>query len=175
MKTSHYLLVILTLFLLVACLNSDPNLDNKGKDELKSLEIDREIDETTMLYSDTVYVPIYSDIYIDQHTQKCLLAATLSIRNTSYTDSLFISKIDYFDTDGNLVRSFLKNSISLPPMATINYVIEKEDDTGGGGANFIVALYAKAKIMNPIIQAIMIGENGNKGFGFTTEGQSINK
>ena len=119
-------------------------------------------------------MPIYSNLYIDQHTQKCLLAATLSIRNTSYTDSLFISKIDYFDTNGNLVRNYLDNFISLPPMATVNYVIEIDDDSGGGGANFMVGLYAKTANMRPIIQAIMVGENGNKEFSFTTDGQSIN-
>jgi hypothetical protein len=102
------------------------------------------------------------------------LAATLSIRNTSYSDSLFVTTIDYFNTEGNLVKNYIDNPISLPPMATINYVIEKEDDTGGAGANFIVSLTSRSKFVKPIIQAIMIGENGeNKGFAFAIDGYSI--
>ena len=126
-----------------------------------------------MGYQDVVYVPIYSDIYVDDQNQKVLLAATLSVRNTSFTDSLFISKIDYFNTDGQLVRSYLKNTIGLPPMATINYVIERDDDTGGPGANFIVSLNGKKASLYPLVQAVMIGQSGNKGFSFTTTGHSI--
>ena len=58
-------------------------------------------------------------------------------------------------------------------MATINYVIEREDDTGGSGANFIVKLSAKNEDVKPLIQAVMIGQYGNKGFAFSTDGYSI--
>ncbi len=59
-------------------------------------------------------------------------------------------------------------------MATVNYVIEKDDDTGGHGANFIIALSSKNKnITRPVIQAIMIGQFGNKGFSFATDGYSV--
>ena len=58
-------------------------------------------------------------------------------------------------------------------MATVNYVIEREDDSGGSGANFIVKLSAKSEKVKPIIQAVMIGHVGNKGFAFSTDGYSI--
>lgn len=162
------------LLLLNACLNTDPNIDQTGKDELESLELDHAINTDLIEYNDTIYVPIYSDIYVMEQNQNSLLAATLSIRNTSYADSLFVSQIDYFNTEGNLVRSYIDNPISLPPMATVNYVIEKEDTAGGSGANFIVVLSAKNKNINPLVQAVMIGENGsNQGFAFSTDGYSI--
>ncbi len=126
-----------------------------------------------MLFKDTIYVPIYSNIYLDEADQKGLLSATLSIRNTSYQDSLFISKIDYFNTEGHLVKSYLDHSISIRPMATVNYVIDREDDSGGWGANFIVALSAKNPDMKPLIQAVMIGHTGNRNFAFSTDGYSI--
>lgn len=163
------------LFLIISCGAPNPNVDKVGTDELKALEINREIQESEQMFEDLIYVPIYSDIYADQVNQKVLLSATLSIRNTNYEDSLFISKIDYFDTNGNLVRSYIEKPISLSPMATVNYVIEKDDDTGGAGANFIVALSAKNKDIGPLIQAIMIGQNRNKGFAFSTDGYSIKK
>ena len=168
--------MLLSPLLLQSCENQNPNLDKSGTDELKSHELDHQLDKSEMNYNDTLYVPIYSNIYVDKQNQKRLLAATLSIRNTSYSDSLFITKIDYFNTEGNLVRHYLNGAISLPPMGTINYVIEKEDDLGGSGANFIVIMRGRHKHLKPITQAIMIGENGeNKGFSFSVDGYSIKK
>ncbi|WP_436517288.1 DUF3124 domain-containing protein [Ekhidna sp. To15] len=173
MKLRKYLFSLIIAVIMISCTTSDPNTDASGTDELASLEVADPIQKSETEFTDVIYVPIYSDIYIDSNNQNSLLAATLSIRNTSYTDSLFISAIDYFNTDGSLVRSYVENQISLRPMATINYVIEREDDTGGSGANFIVKLSAKAKDVEPIVQAVMIGQNGNKGFAFTTDGYSI--
>jgi hypothetical protein len=173
-KIIKMLTIVLILFSVNSCLNNDPNINLKGKDELKSLELDHKIDKVQMHYNDLIYIPIYSDIYVNRQNQRSLLAATLSIRNSSYSDSLFVSKIDYFNTDGILVRSFIDNPISLPPMATVNYVIEKEDEAGGSGANFIVALSARNKNVKPVIQAIMIGgTGGNQLFSFSTDGYSI--
>lgn len=173
-KLPFFVSLLIALFLL-SCEEPTPNIDNTGKDELKSHEMDHEIVKEEIEFQDLIYVPIYSDIYVDQQNPSTLLSATLSIRNTSYSDSLFISKIDYFNTEGVLVRSYIEKPISLPPMATINYVIEKDDDAGGPGANFIVSLSAKNKDVNPLIQAIMIGQTGNKGFAFSTNGHSIKK
>ncbi len=169
--------IITILFIgLNSCENQNPNVDILGRDELETHKLEHPLDTSQMLYNDVIYIPIYSDIYVAEHNQKSLLAATLSIRNTSFSDSLFISKIDYYDTEGNLVRSYLNNPISLRPMATVNYVIEKEDEIGGSGAKFIVELSAAAVDIRPVIQAIMIGENGsNQGFAFSTEGYSVKK
>ncbi len=161
------------VFCFSACIQSDPNIDKKGEDELKSHEIRTEVNLNKMTFEEVIYVPIYSDIYADANNQKTLLAATLSIRNTSYADSIFISKIDYFNTEGKLVRKFLDNTISIQPMGTVNYVIEREDETGGAGANFIVELFSRNSKVKPLIQAVMIGQAGNKGFAFSTDGYSI--
>lgn len=172
----YKLILVLTavaMMALIGCGTGNPNVDEAGKDALKSRELVNTIAESELQYHDLVYVPIYSDIYIDATTQKSLLAATLSIRNTSHTDSIFISKIDYFNTGGDLVRSYITNTISIEPMATVNYVIEKEDDTGGPGANFIVELSARSQNVKPLIQAVMIGQDGNTGFSFVTDGYSI--
>ncbi|QCX01974.1 DUF3124 domain-containing protein [Aggregatimonas sangjinii] len=157
----------------VSCTDKSPNRNAQGQDELESLEIEQPIVKSDIHYNNIIYVPIYSDIYFDDANQKNLLAATLSIRNTSYTDSLYVSKIDYFSTDGTLVKSYIDNPISLRPMASVNYVVATQDDTGGAGANFIVALSSKSTDLMPLVQAIMVGKNGNKGFAFSTDGYSI--
>ena len=60
-------------------------------------------------------------------------------------------------------------------MASIDYVIDEEDRSGGSGANFIVIWSAKIALINPVIQAVMISTNGRQGVAFTTEGVSIRK
>lgn len=172
MKTIIFWSIVL-IFGLTSCQNPDPNADKSGNNGLKSLELKQPINERDLAFSDTIYVPIYSHIYVDAQNQESLLAATLSVRNTSFTDSIFITQIDYFNTSGVLVRSFLEHDISLPPMASVNYVIEKEDRSGGSGANFIVSLKAKNDRVKPRVQAVMIGHYSNKGFSFTSEGFSI--
>lgn len=170
-------LIILPIVILsmTSCSKQNPNLNEKGKDEFQSLEVKKEINKDNFEFQDRIYVPIYSDIYVDSNNPKQLLSATLSIRNTSFNDSLFVSSVDYYNTEGKLVKSFLENTISLPPMATVNYVIEKDDDTGGSGANFIVDLSSKSLSEKPLIQAIMVGEFSNKAFSFKTDGYSLQK
>ncbi|MFK7807861.1 MAG: DUF3124 domain-containing protein [Saprospiraceae bacterium] len=155
------------------CANKDPNITSSGKDEFQSHELSKPIDQNQIQYEDIIYVPIYSDVYVDGSNPRNLLAATLSIRNTSYSDTLFISKIDYYNTAGTLVRNYIPNPISLAPMGTINYVIEREDDAGGSGANFIVELSAKNDKVRPLIQAVMLADYGNKAFSFLTDGYSV--
>ncbi|WP_452599327.1 DUF3124 domain-containing protein [Pontimicrobium sp. MEBiC01747] len=161
-------------FLLSSCIEpKNPNVDSSGQDELESREVYKPVNEKELEFHDLIYVPIYSDIYIDSQNQNHLLSATLSIRNTSTTDSLFISKINYYNTDGNMVKRFINGTISLRPMATVNYVIEKEDNSGGSGANFIVELKSKNSSTKPVIQAVMMGQYSNKAFSFITDGYSL--
>jgi hypothetical protein len=121
-----------------------------------------------------VYVPIYSDIYNQTRDTRTMLTATLSIRNTSRRDSLFISTIDYYNTQGDLVRSYIDSSIYLKPMESIDYVIEQQDNSGGSGANFIIDWYSK-KQLNPLFQAVMVGGLGAQAFSFTTDGIEVER
>ncbi len=163
------------VIVILACEQPDPNINQEGSDELRSLEVGTSMSLGNLPYQANYYVPIYSDIYVDAVRQEELLSATLSIRNTSESDSIFVSRIDYYNTEGDLVRKYLDATIGLGPMGTINYVIEKEDDTGGSGANFYLSLSGTESSLKPVIQAVMVGETGNKGFAFVTNGIEITK
>ncbi|MFK7936115.1 MAG: DUF3124 domain-containing protein, partial [Saprospiraceae bacterium] len=131
----RFFLLLLAFSFLFACNDFNPNLDEQGNDLLESNEIFL-AENIEMPYRDTVYVPIYSEIYSKTRKDRILLTATLSIRNTSLTDSLIIRDIDYYDTNGKLVRRFIDKTLLLTPMQSIEYVIEEADKTGGVGANF---------------------------------------
>lgn len=124
-------------------------------------------------YVDTFYVPVYSDIYSETKDMRFLLTATLSIRNTSFTDTLVVNDVEYYDTRGNLVRHYIDHPIYLIPMATVEYVIEQDDKSGGSGANFIVILSSKNRNFNPLVQSVMISISGQQGVAFSCNGVSI--
>ncbi|MBP2279785.1 hypothetical protein RCH20_001751 [Psychrobacter sp. PL15] len=153
----------------------DPNtmFSEKHKDPITELEIKSAVDRSQFLYKQTFYVPIYSDIYTDRDNRQVLLSATLSVRNTTLKKSLYINKIDYYDTDGAFVKAYLKSPIELPAMATLNYIVEKEEDKGGSGANFIIEVEGVDDTVKPIIEAVMVGNFSNKAFAFSTEGTPV--
>ena len=136
------------------------------------------VDQASMqayTYKDSVYVPIYSDIYSRTQEVRFLLTATLSIRNTSFTDTMIVHTVDYYDSAGKRVKEYLDHPIYVNPMASVDYVIEERDKTGGSGANFIVIWSGKSAQVKPVIEAVMISTNGQQGISFTTNGVSIKK
>tara|TARA_R110000851_G_scaffold47621_1_gene115660 strand:+ start:11072 stop:11590 length:519 start_codon:yes stop_codon:yes gene_type:complete len=165
-------LVVITFFLFaISCGEKNPN-----KEAQKVLD-NRQIFEHTTDVTDgninqTFYVPIYSEIYNRTKENRVLLTATLSIRNTSETDTLYLSRVAYFNTEGTLVRQYLEQSIYLKPMETVDYVIDEKDDDGGTGANFLIDWYANRPI-KPLFQAVMLGAVNNQAFSFTTEGINV--
>jgi len=121
----------------------------------------------------TVYVPIYSHIYIGDREHPFLLAATLSIRNTDPDQPITVTVIDYYDSDGKLLKKYLQKNLTLNPMSSTRVVIKQSDKSGGSGANFIVKWESKDKVTEPVIESIMIGTQTQQGISFTSRGQII--
>ncbi len=166
------LMILFPIFTLYACVEKNPNLDKSGVDYIEShLEF---TNKSIQHYQDTVYVPVYSDIYSEVRTKSILLTATLSIRSTSPTDTTYINNIDYYNTNGELVKSYLDKTLVLGPLQSIDYVIERDDTSGGTGANFMVMWGAKENT-KPFFQCVMLATFGQHGFAFTTEGISLKK
>ena len=121
----------------------------------------------------TVYVPIYSHIYSGDREHPFLLAATLSIRNTDPDQPITVTVIDYYDSDGKLLKKYLQKHLTLNPMASTRVVIKESDKSGGSGANFIVKWESKNRVTEPVIESIMIGTQIQQGISFTSSGQVI--
>ncbi|PNK61452.1 DUF3124 domain-containing protein [Psychrobacter sp. FDAARGOS_221] len=173
MKTLSQKLYLLLVAASVTACNApehDPNIlyNEEHKDPIKELEVDV-IPDQEMPFQKLFYVPVYSNIYVDEDSPKVMLSATLSIRNTSLDHSIYVTKIDYYNTKGDYVRPYLSKSIELPPMGTLNYIVEKLDDTGGDGANFVVAIESGTARVKPLIETIMIGTFNNKSFSFKSD------
>ncbi|PWH86597.1 DUF3124 domain-containing protein [Brumimicrobium oceani] len=164
----YLLLFLASSLLLFGCENKVPNQETKITVKNHAVE-SLSGKSAKQKLTKKVYVPVYSNIYQSTRNDRTSLTSTLSIHNTSETDTLFITRIDYFDTQGKLVKKYLENPIYVNTFETIEYVVDEKDDSGGSGANFVVEWYGSEKL-NPLFQAVMIGGLGSKSFSFTTEG-----
>lgn len=121
----------------------------------------------------TVYVPAYSHIYSGAQGRPFLLAITLSIRNVDPNHALRVTYVDYHDTAGKRLRSFLEDPVTLGPLASMRYIIPENDRSGGSGANFMVCWEADQALNPPIIETVMIGTKSGQGISFTSRGRAI--
>lgn len=121
----------------------------------------------------TVYIPAYSHIYHGNKEAPLLLSITLSIRNTDMANSLTVTAVNYHETEGSLIKEYLKEPLVLGPLGTERYIVPQRDSSGGSGANFIVKWHSEKPINPPIIETVMISTQSQLGISFTSRGQAI--
>lgn len=122
-----------------------------------------------------IYVPAYSHIYFGNRETAFLLTVTLSIRNIDPQKSMNIVTVDYYETQGKLLKKFISNPITLRPMESIRYIIPEKEKVGGSGANFIVQWESETLMNPPIVETIMIGAQSGQGISFLSRGKVIVK
>ena len=124
--------------------------------------------------SQSVYVPIYSHIFLRGDERVSLdLSANLIIRNTDSANSIQITEVIYYDSEGELIKSYLSSPKNLKPMASTYFLIETVDTRGGWGANFIIKWESVNNVTEPLIEAIHSGAVGTKGYTFSSRGLAI--
>lgn len=115
-----------------------------------------------------VYVPVYSHIYFGDQRNQFDLTVTLSVRNTDPAYPLLVTSVRYLDSDGELVRTYVDEPARLGPMASLDFFVGERDRTGGIGANFVVEWIADDRLVEPVIEAVMIGTRSGQGISFTS-------
>ena len=131
-------------------------------------------DGITRWLTQTVYVPLYSHIYADERyrDKPFNLTATLSIRNTDMNNGLTLLSVDYYDSDGRLLKKYLDSPVSIAHLASTRFIVQ-ESDKGGSGAKFIVVWKAENPIIEPIIESVMIGTKLQQGISFLSRGRVV--
>lgn len=125
------------------------------------------------VWRQTAYVPVYSHIYFEDEEATINLSATLTVRNTDAAHSLYVTGVDYYDTEGRLVRRYAEAPFVLGPLATAAFVVERDDTAGGVGANFLVTWAAPEPVAPPIAEAVMIGTFSALGLSFVSPGRVV--
>ena len=161
MKISISLLSLLILF---ACKN-----DKSEKTYLPSQVYHyTKIDTATLVNKHSVYVPVYSHIYSETGESAINLTAILSIRNTSYTDSFYVTDVIYYGSQGEVLKRYIDSSLLVKPMTSIEFVVERAESKGGAGANFVVKWGSFTMGSEPLIQTVM--NEISRGISFVTDG-----
>jgi Protein of unknown function (DUF3124) len=125
------------------------------------------VDPAKVVMGQTLYVPVYSHVYQFSGQDHVMnLSVTLSIRNTDLTNSIIITAVRYYDTDGQLIRQDIKSPVELKPLASTDFFMAADDSSGGTGANFIVEWVAEKPVYEPVVEALMINTMGNQGLSF---------
>lgn len=133
-----------------------------------------ELSPSDSLDEGTSYLSIYSQIYNFNEHRSQNLTVTVSIRNTNRADSIFINRAEYFNTAGDLIRTYFNYPIFIAPMETVEIIIDQADRSGGSGANFLFDWTIKKGKYEPLFEAVMISTTSSQGISFVTEGRRIN-
>lgn len=137
------------------------------------LKVVKVADDFKAVQQASIYVPIYSAIYYEDRRRTIDLAATLSVRNTDMKNSIILRSVDYYSTDGKLVKKYLTAPVELGPMSTADFIVARTDVSGGAGANFIVDWLASKKVSTPIAEAVMVSTGSSQSISFVSRGETV--
>lgn len=119
------------------------------------------------------YLAVHSQVYSKNAHTMVGLTVTVSMRNTSSTDTTYILKANSYDTHGKMIHSYINKIIYVLPMETLEIVIPELDVEGGAGGNFVFDWAISNANFQPIFDAVMISTLGQQGLSFSTQGVRI--
>ncbi len=129
--------------------------------------------QSDSLVSGSSYLSVYSEIYSETEHATINLTATVSLRNINKRDTIYLDSASYYNTRGELIRSYFNKPIFIAPLETVEIVIDERDKEGGSGANFIFDWKIKPNSHEPFFECAMISTYGQQGLSFTTTGIRI--
>lgn len=145
---------------------SSLNIENWGKRKAS-------LSQTDSLFHGKTYLPVYSQIYQLHEHKTYDLTVTVSLRNVSAKDTMYIVNAEYFNTHGGSIRKYFGHPIFLKPLETAEIVIDELDKEGGTGGSFMFKWAVKNKKNLPLFEAVMISTTGQQGLSFTTRGVQV--
>ena len=137
------------------------------------LKVVKLADDFKAIQEASIYVPIYSAIYYEDRRRTIDLAATLSVRNTDMKSSIVLRCVDYYSTEGKLVRKYLSAPVELGPMSTADFIVARTDSSGGAGANFVVDWVSSKAVSAPIAEAVMVSTGSSQSISFVSRGEPV--
>ena len=121
-----------------------------------------------------IYVPVYSEVAYGDRGARVNLATTLSIRNLDQGHEIRLSRVDYYNSSGKLVRQLVSSDgQGIPPMAAAEFVIKESDKSGGISASCLVAWSSESTVQAPLVEAVMVNSEYSKGMAFVERGKIL--
>jgi hypothetical protein len=160
---------LLSIMLLAACSENAAQIEppESWQSHLKPANLDSNFNAAA---GGTIYVPVYSSIYLENNRKMTDLTGTLSIRNTDLHNPIILKFIDYYSTDGKLVTHLMTQPLELAAMGAADVVVPRTHVSGGTGANFLVEWTAAEKVSEPLVEAVMVNAGAGGNISFVSRG-----
>jgi len=180
MKITKVLLIILYVSLGIFILYLTDRQNKTDEKIVQSTEAIQEFESVVMqdiqiVEGQEIYVPAYSSIKSVDGSKDILLSVNLSVRNTDPSNSIILSYVDFYNTQGQISKKFLSRPTKIGPMATKYFHISQSDTIGGIGANFYLEWLADTAVNEPVVEAIMIGSSGTQGYSWSSDGLVVKR
>ena len=112
-----YVISVLIIGVLLYSCDKKKEVSSINPENWKKRTINYELNDS--LKSGTSYLSVYSQIYGMTEHRTFDLTATISMRNTNKLDSVFIRRSEYYNTKGDLIRTYFYKPIYIGPMETV--------------------------------------------------------
>ena len=120
-----------------------------------------------------VYVPAYSSVLIDRGQLRIDFSVTLCIHNASAEKPIVVKRIVYYDATGTLVQDYLSSPLAVRPLGTLEVQVPIRDTRGGTSAKFVVDWAGAGPIAEPVMEALILGAEGTRGYSFVDQGRPV--
>ena len=151
-------IIFLLLVIAVSC-NSKKQRNNTVQQNLSEFDPQAyELKDNSMnlVRGQVLYMPIYSNIPHFMDSIEIDMSAFVAIHNTDFYHSIKLHKVEYFNSNGKLVRDFLPNKTKvLKPLETVDFYVPYQDKSGTG-ANFLIEWKADSLVTEPLVESITI-------------------
>ena len=127
----------------------------------------------------TLYLPVYSHLYhgeVNPRTGKpseTLVSTHVAVRNTDPRAPIRLTSARYYNTDGKLLREYLPQALTIPPLGTHELFVPRSDSSGGSGANFMIDWAADRPVNPPLVEALHADIREARTLIFITTGQPV--
>lgn len=124
----------------------------------------------TLSKGQTLYLPVYHRVYIDQIERDYDLSVTLVVRNTDLSNSITVYEGQHFDGAGLLKERFFKQPLVIPPLGSARRLIKKSGESPklAAGPSFIIKWRSDKPVNPPLVQSVMVGIRSSLGVSFMT-------
>jgi hypothetical protein len=170
-----FYVIFLTAFLLVQC---SPKNETKEFNNKDILHFDPSVftvkgNNFGKARGQILYLPLYSNIPHSEKKGDYDLSGFLTIHNTDLSKNLKVTRIYYFNNNGELRKDFLgKDTLILKPLQSKSFFIPYKDKSGTG-ANFLVEWKTVTPVNIPLVETVMLNLMNSQGVSFLSNGKVI--
>lgn len=170
--------LLLTMLFFIAQLSTkalefSSNVDSIKSEQAEIIEAIRleSINDIQFRMGQEIYIPAYSTLKSGDN-EEIDFSITLSVRNTDPNNTIIVKSVDFYRSDGERFKRFIRDPLTIRPMATEDFIVSRADKFGGSGANFYVVWVSDTLVTEPVVEAIMLGR-GLHAYSWVSSGKVV--